>query len=145
MVASGDGTFGGIAELGELEILLWKNAAGSKEGIRRSGEKNLSHPRPKHVTADKVTVLLPRPKEPKPPDAHPEVAPNPPQPQNLGVPTADEPAASENLVLLTIPKWAAKVGIGLLGAGAIFAAGVVFGAGTAVGAEAARRVLRQLP
>lgn len=166
IVASADGAFGEIADLGDLEIMLWKKQAARKKGYVDRARKTHRIPRPKPVAPDTLTAVLARARAPKPVAAQavaalnpvllstdtansgtPEAPPMTPaeteaQSQNLSAPPADEAPASDNLVLLTMPKWATEVGMGLLGAGAIFAAGMIFGAGAGVGAEAARRVLR---
>ena len=176
VVASGDGAFGKIADLGDLEIVIWQTQPARKKGYSGRATKTHRIADPIAVTTTKVTVVAPAqvtsisPKISKitPVRSRPALAPvavsistattNSEKPKDSTppmIPTESEPPLSQGWVgsaatelsrplsRSTIPKLASEVGIGLLGAGAIFAVGVVFGAGTAVGAETVRHVLRR--
>jgi hypothetical protein len=145
VIASNDNRFGQVADLGQLEIIIWASQkpapkyASRAAAVHRLPRPGASAPSAKPslpapaygtgpTTANAVSTKVPPPAagSPEPPAQHPPAQPPPAQ-----HPPARHPVATASLAAL---------------AAATLTAGVLFGAGTVLGAAAALRILgRQLP
>jgi hypothetical protein len=165
VVASGDGTFGQLADLGDLEIMIWKGQAPRKKGYTQRATTVHRLARPTTPTSSLVSAKpKAKPVVQKAPASKTSASPGTSAtiPGGLTRPTSRigpaltirpgpvaSPRGEDRRPVASGPPReracpAAPGTASLLLAGVIFAAGACFGAGTVVGVTLARRLLRPL-
>lgn len=139
VVASNDSSFGQVADLGQLEIVIWqtqkprmKDYTSRAASVRRLPVPGIQAvPRPaKPVPATRTA--------PKVPAAKRATASRTPTTPRTGPPARQDATAPGLLAQRPSAVLLAAIGFGAL------ATGMLFGAGTVAGAIAARRLLRRL-
>jgi hypothetical protein len=128
LIASNDGQFAQVAELGQLEIIIWQSQRPAVKYASRAA--NVYHVPSPRARARPAAETIPPAQAPKgPPAAKSAPRDYPPAPGTEPTP----PVATRR----KSPASLAALGAGIL------TAGVLFGAGTVLGAAAALRLLRQ--